>query len=370
MPPLNRLAIIGGGLAGISLAYEFSQRGVRCTVFEAESCGGAGASAMSRGIVRVYDPDPWLMSKALQGLRRWQHLNKGFPGLFVQCGCLYLLKAEQTTTAQAALMQLADAGYQAQWLNGPADIVRCQPLLANRALPADQCAIWEPEGGYVNTRLACQVLAQWARDQGAVILEGCSVTAIELQAQQVAVWALGQGALSFDALSFDALILAGGARSTELLPDTDLFCRSIPLSLLQAGHQPALAQCLIDETCAAYLRPEPGGWFFAGGADQIDVPHPALLPDLEARVFQQNQQLAVEILANADLTVQGQLSGFDAYRPGFKPLIQTLSATESIGVFTGFSGRGAKYIPALAQEFAATCLQSVNERLKTEATHA
>ena len=365
MQSLNKLAIIGGGLAGTSLAWEFSQRGVQCTLFESESCGGAGASAISRGIVRVYDPDPWLMRQALHGLRQWQQLNQRFAGLFVQCGCLYLLKPEQRALAQAAVTQLADAGYQAQWLKGPADIVQRQPLLAKRDLPAGQCAIWEPEGGYVNTRLACQVLAQWARDLGAVILEGSSVMAIEAGPQQVTVRALGQGGMTFD-----ALILAGGARSTELLPETDLFCRSIPLSLIQAGHQPALAQCLIDETCAAYLRPEPGGWFFAGGADQIDVAHPALLPDPEARAFQQNQQLAAEMLASTDLIVQGQLSGFDGYRPGFKPLIQTLSATESIGIFTGFSGRGAKYIPALAQEFAATCLQSVNERLVTEATHA
>lgn len=350
MPPLNNIAIIGGGLAGSSLALEFSQAGIECTLFETEVVGGAGASAISRGIVRVFDTNPRLMMQSLQGLKQWQYINTLFPGVFVECGCLYLLAPEHYEIAKLHLDQLAAAGYHPQLLTDQASIISCQPLLSDRKLPADQCAIWEPQGGYVNTRLACQLMVNWARQKGSTVLEGVTVSDWKKFDDGIQITTANQ------VLTYDAAILATGARLNELRQDSDVFCRSIPLSLMYSPDGNSPQQCLIDETIGGYLRPEQGDWFYAGGAEQIDVSHPSQLPMMDEAVFSQNQDIAGTMLGQSGFVQQSTLMGYDGYRRGFEPLVQTCSQLNRLGIFAAFSGRGAKYIPAAAKDFATRTL--------------
>jgi glycine/D-amino acid oxidase-like deaminating enzyme len=357
MKPLSKktqttVAIVGGGLAGTSLAMAFAESGIQCTVFESHTVGGAGASAISRGIVRVFDYDPWLMQQAYLGVRTWKALAAQLPGVFTQCGALYLVSKSQREQVQRRLDELNELNYTYLLLRSAQAIVEQCPQLARRTFETDQWAIWEPEGGYVNTRLSCQLFAQHARAYGALVLEGVNIKEVEYTQTSVLV------STNEHTQSFDFAVLATGARLPELTQEHDVFCRSIPLSLVHSETNSAVPFCLIDETVSGYLRPEDHTYFFAGGAPQTDVTLPKELEKCAPEIARYNERIASKILAMDTLHTASNLLGYDGYRRDFLPNLEPVTTQNRIGRFTAFSGRGAKYIPAAAQAYVSNFLEA------------
>lgn len=351
----HRVTIIGGGLAGSSLAYYLSHAGWQVTLLDAGAVGASGATGASRGIVRVYDPQPAIMKAALAGVETWRGLQAMHKGLFTECGCIYLLAAENVADASKALATMATEAYPMEMVQG-ADAIRTRaPMLRHTDLSDHQWAIWEPRGGYVNTRLAAQVLMQEARQLGAVAMEGVAVTEVTQRDTNVLIHTTDG---SFQS---DYAVLAVGAGLPELYPASGVFCRTIPLTALHHAQDYADKSCVIDENSKSYLRPEDGQFLFAGGATQQDY---ASLSDLNANwstAFKENQALASALLNDSKLTQLAGVAGYDAYTETFEPVIKGFDTDQRIGVFAGFSGRGAKYIPAAAHSYSTSLPLSLKE---------
>ncbi|MEI7375996.1 FAD-dependent oxidoreductase [Dickeya chrysanthemi] len=333
------IVIIGAGLAGSALAANVSQPGRRTLVLEATTPGSGGASAHSRGIVRVYDPNPSLMRKNVGGVQEWRRLNQRWPGVFTSCGVLYLLKDAHRETALPMIEAFSSPDY-------PIELISAQQamqLLPGLSIPPQTSVIWEPGGGYVNPRLACQLLIEQARRQGAEILEGTTVSAVEPGRNGVRVRAGGV------TVRTRLAVIAAGAYSSELAPVRGLFSRSIPLSSLYSPSVQAPGVCLIDEDSGSYLRPNSAAFVFAGGSTQHDAPFVHQLSWLPER-HQMNQQLAQQRLPGTELCLVDGRDGYDGYTPDFIPEISVMPDA-GLALFCGFSGRGAKYIPDAARQF-------------------
>ncbi|MGF2506831.1 FAD-dependent oxidoreductase [Ralstonia pseudosolanacearum] len=84
--PAFDVAIVGAGLAGAAAAHFCAQRGLRVALVEAASAGAGGATAHSRGIVRVYDPSEALMALGQRGTAFWRGWDLGEINPFRPCG--------------------------------------------------------------------------------------------------------------------------------------------------------------------------------------------------------------------------------------------------------------------------------------------
>ncbi|NDJ58212.1 FAD-binding oxidoreductase [Enterobacteriaceae bacterium 4M9] len=333
------IIIIGAGLAGSALAENISRSGLRTLLVDATEPGSGGASARSRGMVRVYDPDPTLMQYNVEGVREWRRLNQRWPGLFCQCGLIYLLKEANIAGAQALLPTFSSPDYPIELISRE-QALRLMPGLN---IPAQAGILYEPHGGYVNPRLACQLLAHQAQEQGAEVLAGVQVTGVESQTDGVRVHTAQQ------ILTARLAVVAAGAHSRTLLADIPVFSRSIALANLYSVQAQAPQTCLIDEYSGSYLRPGSASFVFAGGAPQHDADEPEQLQHHQS-AHSVNLHLAQKMLPDTPFQLSHGWDGYDGYTTNFLPQVQ-LMKERHLALFCGFSGRGAKYIPATARQF-------------------
>jgi glycine/D-amino acid oxidase-like deaminating enzyme len=346
------LAIIGGGLAGTSLALALAQRDVSVLLIEQSTIGGGGATAHSRGIVRLYDPIEELVTLSQLGIAEWQRLNAQTAGLFSQVGLYYVLEPENEAAAEAFVQRYDCADYPLR-LCSAAEVAEAEPWLSSAFAKQRQTILWEPKGGYVNPRSSCHAFARMAAGQGATVLEGCAISAVVADTDRVRLETSG------GALFARRAIVAAGAESATLMALPKLFSRSIPLTSFVPGAGLAPSRCIIDEPSKCYLRPQSDGLFYGGGATQHDAATLAALPAADPKARNaENLALCQGVLASADPAVVCAHSGHDGYTETFLPLLQIPNAAGEIGLYSGFSGRGAKYLPALSQHFAQTLCEA------------
>jgi glycine/D-amino acid oxidase-like deaminating enzyme len=336
--------IVGGGLAGSALAHYCSQRGLNTMLLEAETIGGAGATKYSRGIVRVYDPLPTLMRWSLAGVEEWANFNMAGLSPFTDCGVVYIVAEQNVRDVTKTIAAHDQARYPIQLLD-QGGLMSIAPQFGH-LLPAGGLALYEPRGGYVDTRLAARMFAQSALEHGATLIEGSAVQSLSEQAGQVVVHA------THAELQARLVVVAAGAKSPQLLPQLDMFTRSIPLSCFYHAGDGSPEQCLIDEPSGGYLRPDRGGVFFCGGAPQQDVATPdALTIELDASGAY-NRTLTRHLLNRDQAILLDTCPGYDGYTQDFLPLLGVQPGHPRLVLATGFSGRGAKYIPAAVSSLA------------------
>lgn len=337
------LIIVGGGLAGSSLAANACERGLRALLIDAGTPGGQGATAHSRGIVRVYDPSPELLQHNLGGVLEWQRLNCRWPGVFNACGVLYLIASAHLETARAAIAAAHSSRYPMQLVDAER-VATLVPQLNPALLDQNSTALWEPFGGYVNPRRATMLFVEQTRRDGGQVIEGSKV-------DEVIDTGRGAQVRIGDALLHGRMVvIAAGASSSGLVSGSGIFSRSIPLTAFHSPEEQIPSVCLIDEVSGGYLRPQSSQFGFIGGARQNDAPTPDGLDWDPASAKDHHVGLSQHLLRGAPLQPLDGRNGFDGYTAGFLPRIEAPD-DESVAIFSGFSGRGAKYIPHAARLF-------------------
>ena len=108
--------------------------------------------------------------------------------------------------------------------------------------------------------------------------------------------------------------------------------------------------CIIDEVSGSYLRPAKRQFYIGGGAYPANIRSPEKLKvDAEAAMKRNVSNLRL-LLAEGYYRPLSTHSGYDGYSVDYLPIMKP-AQDHSVGLFAGFSGRGAKYIPALAKEY-------------------
>lgn len=347
---MKDLIIVGGGLMGAALAHHAASLGLTTTLIEAGVIGGQGATAHSRGMVRVYDPIPELMRWSMLGVAEWQAWALPFPSPFVACGLTYFVAPANRQRVIAALAAHDHAAYPIHVLGRDGAAL---PAHLQHLVHPDGLVLSEPGAGFVDTRLAARLFAQSARMLGASLLEGSAVLGMEEAGGAVRV------RLAHGHLQARHVVLASGAAAPALATIDGLFTRSIPLSCIAHGPVQPLRTCLIDEVSGAYVRPDGDDFFYCGGAAQHDAPMPHLLECDVAAAGEQNLRLAQHLCGPGaqDLpdtcTLLDTRAGYDAYTASLLPRLDLCPGFARVRLACGFSGRGAKYIPAVARMLAA-----------------
>ncbi len=340
------IVIIGGGVYGAACAWFLSQHNTRVLLIEKNRVGTSGATGVSRGIVRVYDPDDDLARVSIDGAL--QHLyweeNK-YPGLnpYSASGFVYLFSKAKEASMTAAVQCYGSADYPMEILSA-ATIARRFPWLD---VNGDKLAIYEQYGGYGDPRLTALSFMTGFRNNGGTVYENCAVSGIEAGTQDGWQVVLPHGKVSAKVVLFTA-----GGHTKKLLPALPLFTRSISLAQV-TGTTRRVNMTVVDEVVETYLRPGDGATFYCGSQVFESVATPDDLQTGKLDIVTDAVTRVEKVLGRPVAgDVVNHFDGHDCYTDAKRPIVQFLPGHKGLYVATGFSGRGYKCATEISRQVA------------------
>lgn len=221
LPARAEIAIVGGGLIGLSIAWRLAQAGRSVVVVERETIG-SGASLAATGMLAPaaeHEPgsDP-LLPLALESLRRWPGFRDGLQeasGLDIdyrEDGTLVLaIGRDEVERLRFRYDLQRRSGVAAEWIAGT-EVRRREPALR----PSVTAGVFCPLDHQVDPSRVMAALVRACRAAGVVLVENSPVVALERAGGRVTGLRTAEDVL----LMADTVILAAGAWSGEggLLP--------------------------------------------------------------------------------------------------------------------------------------------------------
>jgi sarcosine oxidase, subunit beta len=353
MPPRNETAdaiIIGGGVHGTSLAFHLAERGMRPLVLE-QATVAAGATGRSSGLVRMHydvEAEARLASRSHAYFCNWARRVGGDCG-FLAVGFLQLVPTAEVPALRANTAMQQRIGIQ----TGLVDADEIRQLLPGIDIADDQLAAFEPLSGYADPTQTAGSFMAAAIAREARLVQGCVVTGIRTEADQVIGVDTTRG-------SFDAPIVvdAAGAWAGRIAAMVGL---QVPIEVWR--HDVAYVQrppdipshvAFIDFQNAFYCRPEgeslslvalEDGNPLTGDPDApVSVAASGFIEKAAERIVRRLPQFSRAGLHSSH-------SGQDGITPDQHPIIGP-AGPDGFWLDCGFSGTGFKTAPAVGASLA------------------
>lgn len=345
------VAIVGGGIVGLSSAYYLAQRGAAVTVYEKGSLGNGSTERSAGGIRQQYStPVNVKLSKA--SIPVWENFEEEF-GVDIDYrrpGYLFLAREEETAEQFAKTVAMQnDLDVPTQLLD-PDEASEIVPELHRERF---ERATYLETDGYVDPHLALQGIAQTLPEVGAelhtntevtdVLTSGDGVTGVEVDGERVetdfVVNAAGPWARNVAAMAGIEVPAAPRRRQVLVVDPEKPVPETLPLT--------------IDLDTGGYFRPEREGASLVGGHFDEDRDTDAN-PDRYSEST--DMEWSIEALEYAeemagyfgpDTGIKRGWAGLYSVTPDHHPVIE-----ETIPGFVsaiGFSGHGFQHAPATGQ---------------------
>lgn len=216
LPDAVDVAVIGGGIIGVSTAYALARAGVSVCLFEKGTLA-CEQSSRNWGWVRTLNRDMPEVPLAMRANALWGEIQARTDVGFRRSGILYLQETPEDAQAQQAWLDSArDYGFRAEMLDKDAAQAHLPP--SRRGWTG---ALYSPTDGVAEPQLATPGIASLTRQLGGRIFERCAVRGIEQAAGRVSGVVTERGRVKAQ-----AVVLAGGAWSR-------LFCGNLGVEFPQ-----------------------------------------------------------------------------------------------------------------------------------------
>jgi len=238
------IAVIGGGVIGLSCARQLAREGLRVRVYERGLCGG-GATQASLGVLAPPSPLP---QHPLQVMHRRSlaqfgafaaalAAESGIDCRYRQCGSLEILPSESQYAMahkeSAFVASNPGIGLPALQLIPPDEVRALEP----RVTATEFGALWCPSAANVSVAALIAALTGAVRHAGVEICEGWEVTGIETEAGKVTGVRAGR---EFTACGL--VLAAAGVWTGGLMPVLQEYAPTRPVRgqalLLRTSPQP------------------------------------------------------------------------------------------------------------------------------------
>lgn len=346
LPRRASVVIIGGGIMGVSTAYQLASESVTGVVLVDADALGSGSTSKAAGGVRAQFSDSINIGLGLRSLRTFETFTEQFGQEidFHQVGYLFLLDSpEDVSLFEDAVKTQNELGVPSRMIS-VAEASRLSPLVSVDGLLA---AAFSPNDGYCTPESVVLGYATAARRLGARLIPHCPVTRIETQGDQITAVVTREGRVSTG-----TVICTAGAWSGQVaawagvqLPVTPLR-RQVLVTEPVSGLDPRTPFTIDFGTSFYFHREGPG--VLLGMSDPHETPgfklnrSDAWLPDL-ARVMQRR--------APALMTagIKSGWAGLYEVTPDNNALIGESGAIKRFLYATGFSGHGFLMGPAIGE---------------------
>lgn len=363
MPPVE-VAVVGGGVVGLGVAWRLAEAGRRVVVFERGRVGrGAtwAAAGMLAPSAEIGFEELDLYALGRESLRRWPgfaralYESSGVDVGYRDEGTLVVADDRDSAHALRRLFAFQQKhGVRVEWLRGD-EAADLEPLLSPR-LPA---AIYAPDDHQVDNRALAEALRRAAERAGVEIREGTPVEAVEPDDEQPSV-VLDGG----ERVAARVVVLAAGAWSASvggLTPPPPV--RPVKGQMLSLRLDPARGLDLrhVVRGPDAYLVPKPEGRLVVGATSEEVGEDTAVTAGGIYRLLEG----AVEIVPGVEeMEVVETWAGL---RPASRDHAPLLGASPHPGVVyaTGHYRHGILLAPVTAEEIAAVVDARLDGRSET-----
>ena len=189
------VAIIGGGVSGLSSAYFLANAGVNVVVLEKGLIGGE-ASARNGGSMSPRADEPFAIPMATRARETWKTLDQelGYPTEFIHEGRLQVaMWEEEMDLVRAMAMNAPKFGVEAHAVD-PEEMRSLVPELTDKALGG----MYFPNAGHSNPQRAVQAYAWACQDRGGRIYQDTAVLGIDVVGGRVKGVQTNRGPVSAD----------------------------------------------------------------------------------------------------------------------------------------------------------------------------
>ena len=321
LAPRRKIAVIGAGIAGATIAHALHSRGQETVVYEAAAQPAQGASGNLAGVFR---PLP-----ALDDSRLARLLRAGFLLGRRQFGALAPARLGWT----GALHIARDAAHEATQ----------RRIVADHALPAEFCRFAEREEASALAGWPVESGGWWFPQAGWInppSLVRALLADIDCR--------YGQRIDDLAALEADVVVLANGIDAPALAPNFRLPIR-IGRGLVSHVPENATPPFNIVATRLGYVTPAVDGLRCAGATmasgDRDTAPR---LADHVENLFRLDMLLPGFGQALDPATLDGRVS-FRPMSPDRLPIVGPLSASDGRWIIDGFGARGLVFAPVCAE---------------------
>lgn len=346
---MRRIAVIGGGVTGCSVAWHLKSRGLGDVhLFERDKLG-SGTTWHSAGLV-VWNPNggdydaPVLY--LLDLISRLEEQTGLFSG-WRETGRLYLAR---DTAAMEWFLDFhngaRERGVDTRLLS-PKEATGYHPLLSADALHG---ACYNPKSGYLNPAGLVELFARSGRSLGVNIHEDTSISELSTQSGRVNGVVTGEG----ETLPFDDVIVCAGLWSPDIVSKLDITlaqggCEHMYIIMDMPERLPPDTPAFLSADDLIYGREEVGGILlgcFDADATVIDVgelPDPfsfTLLNDNWDKFAPYFEAAAELFPAFNDAPVRSFINGPEAFTPDGNPFVGAASGVEGLWLCTGMNSHG------------------------------
>ena len=214
MPSKLHVAVVGAGAFGGWAALHLLRGGARVTLIDAWGPGNSRSSSggETRIIRGTYGPNQPYTKMASHAMQLWkEHETRWHRQLFHPAGVLWMATSPDDEFERTSLPVLRDAGIAFEELSGR-EVGKRWPQINVEDV---RWAIYEPEGGFLNARFACQAVVEGFLAEGGSYKEA-AVLPRDLETGVCNGLALSDGT----DLTADHYIFACGPWLGKLLPQT------------------------------------------------------------------------------------------------------------------------------------------------------
>ncbi|MDY0883921.1 FAD-dependent oxidoreductase [Dongia soli] len=179
LPKSARVVIVGGGIAGVSVAYHLTKLGWREVLLLEQGQLTCGTTWHAAGLVGQLRANRSMTRMSMYGTQLYAELERetGLATGWKKCGSITVARtADRLTQLKRSLASAKSFGLEAEFIT-PAEAGKLFPLMRTDDLAG---AVWLPNDGKANPTDLTQSLAKGARMGGAQIVEGVKVTGVRL----------------------------------------------------------------------------------------------------------------------------------------------------------------------------------------------
>lgn len=354
------IVIIGGGVMGVSIAWNLATRGARNILLLERDHIAAGATTKSSAIVRTHYTHPVLARMALRGRNIFDDFDSIVGGEcgFHKTGFIVIVSPDDVETVKKNVAMNCSVGVNAHVLM-PDELRALEPRL-DASPEFTGAAAWEPDSGYADAYLTAQSYAAAARRAGVDIRLGAHVHSIRAAGGRVLGVETDGGFIETP-----LVIVAAGYRTRDLVAP---FGFDAPLTPVR--HTMAVVQrtkdfgaphpVISDRVMGVYLRPDVGDLTLVGTTapydGQIDYAVEQERSADEAHSHNQAERFLKRFPSQHGATLRDGFTGIYDCSADLQPLLGPVPNVEGLHIACGFSGHGFKLSPAVGELMAENIL--------------